>query len=651
MALLALREDFKKWSFILWIVIIALSVYVFANWGAQGKIGQPTSVVAWVDGDEILFKEYVEQYRSLENRYKQMYGNRYTSDMAKMLGVDRQAISNLVDTRVILHVADDMGVHVSKEEVAKEILSLPVFTNEKGEFVGYDKYKHYVEGYGKTIPDFEKSVGNDMLITKVGDLVNSSITLTNEQVEEIYRDQNEKIGFEYVSFKARNFMQEALQKVTDEEAEKYYGSHKEAYRTPLKRSISFVRFSSFNFKQDVQVSEDETKAYYEKNIDKYTQKEQVRASHILIGITVKKRSFAEAKKIADKVYAQVKKGAKFEDLVKKYSDDYTTVKNGGDLNWFPRGRMVEAFTDSAFSMKPGEFSKPVKTQFGYHIIKVTGRKEGKVDSLKEARPHIENDLKFKKAQEMAQKKANEFSKVAKEKKDLAVTAKEMKYTLVDSGFFANDPMATINGIGPSARVANAAFSLKLKDISDAFKTAEGVIVFQVMGEKVPEIPPFKQVAKKVNNDLATTKAQALAMKAAEKFRTGVTPENFNVLVKKAKMPIQKVDPVIRQNAPANFIVNKNSESFEKLFSYDTGQFTEPLADRNGDVILCHITDKVAFNRKDFLAAAPELKAQEIQRRSNDLFTSFIRNARKSMEDAGKIKISKRFQETQLDNKE
>ncbi|MCK5878201.1 MAG: peptidyl-prolyl cis-trans isomerase, partial [Holophagae bacterium] len=329
----------------------------------------------------------------------------------------------------------------------------------------------------------------------------------------------------------------------------------------------------------------------------------------------------------------------------------SSKNKGGNLGMFGKEKMVPAFWNGCIKLSIGQISQPVKTQFGYHIIKVTGHKEGKVDSLEESRPHIESDLKFKKAQEVVQKKADEFSKAAKERKGLTVAAEEMKYTVVDSGFFENDPMATINGIGPSARVANAAFSLKLEEISDALKTAEGVIVFQVMGEKAPKILPFEQVAGKVNDDIARTKAQALAMKAAGEFRIGVTPENFNALVKKAKMPIQKIDPVTRQNTPANFIVNKNSDSFEKLFSYDKGQFTEPLADRNGDIILCRITEKVAFNRKDFFAAAQELKYQEMQRRSNDLFTSFIRNARKAMEDAGKIKISKRFQETQLDNKE
>ena len=650
MALLALRNDFKKWSFILWIVIIALSVYVFANWGAQGKIGAPTSVIASVDGDNILFKEYVEQYRSLEDRYKQMYGKRYTSDLAKMLGIPRQALSNLVDTRVILHTADKMGVHVSKEEIAKKILTMRPFTNEKGKFIGYKKYKRYVEAYGKTIPDFEKSIGHDMLITKLGDLISSSITLTNDQLEKIYRARNEKIGFEYITFDARSFLPEAMKEVTDQDAEKYYESHKEAYRTPLKRSISFVKFTPFDFKKDMQVSDDEVKAYYKKNIDKYTQKEQVRASHILIATSMKKRSYKDAKKIADKVYAMLKKGAKFKDLVKKYSDDYTTVKKGGDLNWFPKGRMVKAFEKAAFSMKPGQISKPVKTQFGYHIIKVTGHKQRKVQSLEEAKSHIVSDLKFKKAKELVQKKADAFSKAAKEKKDLALAAKEMKYKVLDSGFFANTPMAEINGIGPSARVANAAFSMKLKDISDALNTAEGVIVFQVMGEKQPEIPPFKSVSAKVKNDVAMVKAKTLALKAAETFRNKLTPDNFKKLAKKAKLPVNTVKPVTRDSAAANFIVNKNSDAFEKLFSYDKGQITAPLKNRDGNFILCYITDKVPFDQKDFMAKASDLRAQEIQKRSNMLFTSFIRNARKSLEDAGKITISKRFQETQLDNK-
>ena len=646
----SMRNNLKSLSWILWIVVIALSVYVFANWGAQGQLGAPTSVVAWVDGDEILYKEFVEQYRNLDDQYRQAYGKQYTPEMAKMIGVPRRALDNLINSRVLLHEADRLGIHVSKDEVGKQILNLPVFKDDKGNFVGRERYQQYLKAYGKRVQDFERNMADDIVMTKLGDLVNSSVMITGAELERIYREQNEKIAFDYVTFRAAQFLQEAQAAVTDEDVQAHFEANKESYRTPLKRRIDFVRFSTFAYRDGIEVTPEEIQAYYDSHIADYTQEEEVRASHILIGITgTAQRTKEEALARAQEVEQKLKDGADFAAMAKEYSDDKGSAVRGGDLDFFPRGRMVDEFANAAFDLEVGQVSEPVETVFGYHIIKLTDRKPEVVKTLEQVHDDIENKLKFEGAQEMAVSKAEAFAAAAKKQGELKTAAEQEGYALSDSGFFANDPNAQIKGLGPATAVTGVTFSLQIGDISDAVSTAEGMIVFQVMEEQSPRIPELDEVKKQVVEDVANEKALDLAHKRGEAFRSEVTPKTFDAVCKKEDLTISSQAMVSRASAPNNFIVDKTSDDFDKLFSYDSGQVTEPLLSRSGDLVVCMVTDKVNFDPKAFAAARDNLLRTEMRNRSNRLYTTLVSNARKQLTDAGKIKIRQDFLDSLEEN--
>ncbi len=641
----SMRNNLKSLSWILWLVIIALSIYVFANWGAQGRLGAPTSVVAWVDGHEILFKDYVQKHKSLEDQYRQMYGKRYTSEMAKMLNLPQQAIDSLINTEILLQEADRMGIHVSQEEVGEEILNLPSFHDESGNFVGQERYKRTLEAYGMRVVEFEKDIANDIIIRKLGDMIHTSIELTDEELRRIYRDQVERIGFDYVEFQSGQFLEEAQKAVTEADAQAYFDSHKEDYRMPVKRSIDHVRFSAFQYQDEMTVEEPEITAFYNDNMDMFTQEEQVKASHILIRPAGNNGSKEDAKKRAEEVYRKVQQGEDFATLAKEYSEDPGSAAKGGDLGFFPRGRMVGPFEDAAFGLKVGEVSEPVKTQFGYHIIKVTDHRDRKVQTLEEARDQIISKLKFEEASKLAEERANEFAEQAKKRGDLRAVAEEKGYVVTDSGYFANERMANIKGLGPATGVTGAAFSLPVDGISEPISTAEGMVVFQVSGEQQPRIPEFDEVKDDVRKDVVQLKAEEMARERAADFRDKVKPATFAELSEKWEKAVKTQEPVTRQQVPPNFIVDPASDSFNKLFSYDKDQITEPLKDRNNNFIVGMVTDKVSVDPKAFMKALPDLRAREIQQRSNEMITAFIANARKSLQERGKIKIRKEFQES------
>ncbi len=629
---------------ILWLVIIALSVYVFVNWGAKGQIGTPTSVIAWFDGEEIQFQEYVRKARDMEDYYRRMYGKAWSSQLAKALRIQRNAFDTIINKRVELYHAKQMGIDASKKEVADKILSFPVFRDKNGNFVGYERYKRYLNGYGYRVSDFEKEIKEGIIIDKLERLYKESVQLSVEQLKEVYEKQKLAVAFDYVVFNPKRFLNKVKVNFSDDDLKKYFQSHKEKYKTPVMRRIKFVKFNPFSFSKDVKVTDEEVKAYYEKNKDKYTQKEEVRAKHILISPAAKKISDKEARKLAEKIYNQLKKGADFDALAKKYSDDPGSKRRGGDLGYFPRGRMVKPFEEKAFSMKIGEIAGPVKTRYGYHVIKVTGKKKAKTFTLAEVSDEIRSILKSKKAEDLANKKAKEFEKLAKKYNSVEKAAKELKLNLVDSGYFENSPSVNIKGIGPSSFVSTYVFSMKKNEISNPLRTAEGFVVCQMVDEKEPEIPSFDKVKDKVLNDMKLEEARKIALKEAEKFRAKVTYKNFNKIAKEEKLMLKKQRKTVLGSINPSFVLKPGSDEVKKLFAYDKDQITEPLLDRDGNYIVAKITQKVNFNQNDFLKNLPSLREKTRNQEAIKLISSVVQNLRKKLTEEGKIEVNPKFLE-------
>jgi peptidyl-prolyl cis-trans isomerase D len=624
------------------LVIIALSWYVFANWGAGGRLGAPSSVVAKVDGDEILFKEYVKAYKSIQEYYKRLYGDRYNSNLEKFLNIKESAVSNLIDERVISREAKMMGIYASPVEIADAIRENPRYSDGKGHYVGDERLKQYLRSQGIDIKDFEKDIEGQVIYNKYSNVIQQSVFATTDELRKEYKEKNEKVAFDYVLFKATDYLEQAGQSVTEEQAKEYYDKNKEEFKTPLKRKIAYVLFNPTLFEKDIKVSENEIKKYYNDNIDKYTVKEQVKAEHILIGTRNPKRTDAEAKKLIQKIQSELKKGKKFEDLAKKYSDDKASAVKGGDLGFFTRDKMVKQFSDAAFALKKGEISEPVKSTYGYHIIKVTDRIEGKVDSLESVKKQILSLLTLRKARKKAADLAKAFYEKVEESKEFEQNAKDKNLELKMTDFFPNDPLYNIKGLGPNRLVADTAFSLNINDVSSPVFISEGYIVFKLIDEKAPSIPKFEEIKDKVIAKVKKNIAEELAKKKAIDFKVKVTPKTFAKVAKKNKLEVKSVAKINRQGS--GMIFSKGSDSFEKIFSYQKDQITDALKDSNGNYVICIITDKDNIDNKAFLAQIQKQRGEMLKRKASKLLNSTIQNARKALEDRGKIWINPKFYE-------
>ena len=272
-------------------------------------------------------------------------------------------------------------------------------------------------------------------------LITGSASVSDAAIRQEFDKQNTKVKFEYAVLK-QDDIKKGLHPTT-EELKAYYDSHLKTYANsiPEKRKVKYVHIDLSKVASGVQVTQDELQSYYNQHRDQYRVPEQAKVSHILIKTPlpgpdgkVDEKGVAEAQKRAEDILKQLKAGANFEELAKKYSEDPGSAKEGGSLGWIGKGRTVPEFEKAAFSQPIGKVGDLVKSSYGFHIIRVDARQDAHMKTLEEVKDQIEPILKQQKAQQIAQKQADDLLQLAKTKGlDAAAAAKGLP--VIDLGFF------------------------------------------------------------------------------------------------------------------------------------------------------------------------------------------------------------------------
>src|SRR4030095_5710210 len=282
----------------------------------------------------------------------------------------RQILNQLVFAKEIQYEAKRLGIKVTNEEIADRVkLILPAaFSGDSP--VGMYQYTQQVQQRtGLTVPVFEDLVKQGLLEEKFRRLVTDGVSAGPAEILEQYRYQNEKVKLNYALVKPEDL--EGKITPSDAEIKEAYEKHKSEYQIPEKRSVEYGLVDITKLRQGIQISDDDLKLKYQQNIQDYQVPNRVHAEHILLTTAGKTHAEVdEIRKKAEDVVKQAKKGGKFDELAKKYSEDPGSKDKGGDLGWLIQGQTVPEFQKAAFSLEPGTISGLVKTQYGFHIIKV-----------------------------------------------------------------------------------------------------------------------------------------------------------------------------------------------------------------------------------------------------------------------------------------
>ena len=405
----AIRSRSQGWLAKLILILITVPFALFGIDAYLKNAGSGASV-AKVDGDKISIQEYRNAMQSLRDRM-QREGSK---DLAALdsPAVKQSVLDRLINTRVLNAEVIDRKFKISNEQLTQFIIGLPEF--QQGGKFSQEVYDKLLSQNQMTPSQFENKMRGELLVEQVRDGI-PGLAFTSSAVEEsVLKVEHQQREVTVAEIKSKDFISQV--KVDPAEVKAYYEKHKDKFKVPEQVKLEFVMLSANNLIPQMQVTDEESKKFYQENASKFQGDEQRRASHILIGFGASPTpaSKAEAKKKAEQVLAEVKKNpTKFADLAKKYSQDPGSGEKGGDLGLFARGAMVKPFEDAAYSMKVGDVSGLVESQFGYHIIKLTeiaGKGQG-YDALK---PQIRAELMYQKALAKFSEEAENFSSMVYE---------------------------------------------------------------------------------------------------------------------------------------------------------------------------------------------------------------------------------------------
>ena len=467
------------------------------------------SRVALVNGESITISDYNSAYKRLIDQVRQNFGNNLNDELLKSLKLERKALDQLVDNILMRQAAAELDIRVTDEDLSRSIRSISAF-QEAGVF-NPRRYQLILDRNNLTPESFEHSQRDALLAQKLNNFITGSVKVSDEETIEWFKWTNAMLNLNYFLLAPDQYKDIA---VTAEEVQQYFEAHKDAYKTEPALKVRYLKFTPQDYVAQVKIPDDEISAYYEEHPSEFQKPKTVEARHILIKVApdASPEEVAKAKERIEKILQKAKDGQDFAELAKQYSEGPSRDK-GGYLGTFRREAMVKPFADKAFSMHAGEISDPIRTQFGWHIIKVEKVNKATTISLADAKADIRKKLAEERAKNVAYDTADSIFDAVFQGEHLDAVAAEHKLTLHTTDFFTrqNPP----EGVQKKAEFAKVAFELPEGEGSDVQDFGDGYYILEVIAKRPAQIPEFKTIEQEVRADLIKEKQAEKAKTDAE----------------------------------------------------------------------------------------------------------------------------------------
>ena len=616
------HKGWLKWSLAL--VCLTFVVFYVPSFLGSGNGSSPNDEVARVDGTSISVSEFRRAYQNQVAAYRQAYGAGINEQLLKQLGFEQQVLQQLINERAIVAEAGRLGITVTDEEVGQRIVTMPEF-QQNGSFVGEQAFEMALRNARPPLSsaEFAASLQRQMLVEKLQAVVTDWVTVTNSEADAEYVRRNEKVKVQLVHISSDTFRAQAT--ATDAEIAAAFEKNKDKYRIGERRKVKYLLIDLDTQRKKVVVPSREVERFYNNNIETFSTPEQVRASHILFKTEGKDEKVVRAE--AEKVLAEAKKpNADFAALAKKYSQDEPTAKQGGDLDYFAKGRMVPQFDEVAFALAPGTMSDLVKTSFGFHIIKVVDKKAATMRTLDQVRAQITDQLAMEKAQKAADGLADQVAKELKTPADLDKAAASRGWKVEETGFFTREE--PVLSLGGSPQTSAEIFQLANNEVSAALRVGRGYAFAALSGREDPTTPTLDVVKDKVRDDVIKEKASKLASEKAGTLAAALkTAADFVAAAKKAGVEAKTSDLIARGTALPDVGVNASVE--KAAFSQTVGAVSDPIATLDGATIL-KVVERKDVTPSDAAAGRDSIKQDLLGQRRNQFFNAYMVKARQKM---------------------
>jgi len=496
-------------------IIVGFIIVTFALFGIESivALGSSDSAPATVNGTDIEEVEILRLVEMQKNRFRQQFGENYDESLFNDGFLRQSAIEQLIEQKVAVTQARELGGYVSTQSIDKAILAAPEFQQD-GQFSS-ERFKMVLRRSALSPLAYRAVLEEQALVTQVQLGTGLTDTALPFEVKRQQALQHEQRDYEYVIFNTAD-LKKGIE-LTSDEVQSYYDANKQRYMTEEQVSVDYVVLNKSDLDVDVQIDEDQLDQAYEEYLSKLSESEERKASHILIEVNDERNDDAAAS-LAQQLSAKAQSGEDFSELAKQHSDDIGSKNVGGDLGYNTRGGFVTEFDDALFVMTEGQVSEAIKTEFGYHVIKLEGIRKPDVASKEAKEAEFTAEIKSSQLNEKFAEQAEMLAAAAFENETIA--------DLVDTSDFATTVQTTALfsrsqgvGIALHAQIRNAAFDEKVladRELSDVIEiSSDQLIVIGLSKHIEPAVKALVDVKAVIETQLTNDKAAALATEKAE----------------------------------------------------------------------------------------------------------------------------------------
>ncbi len=505
----------KSTGFVAYFIVglIALTFIVTALYGIDFMgSGQ---AVAKVGDKEISKTEFLKNFVPQQRNLQQQLGADYSADIENIL--KQTVIDQMVNSQILFQYAQNHGYVTTPKEVQTNIAKNEVFYKE-GKF-DVDQYKKILRLNGYSVQEYEASQFQQLTQEQLRSNIEKSAFVTDFERKNVTNLLNQERKFDYLEIPVKDFSDQVS--ITDSMLKDYFDKNQDRFIKPMKVSVDFVELNLDEVTKSISPSDDDLAILYDEEKNRFSTDEERKAQHILV----------EKKVTADQVISLINEGKSFEDLAKEYSIDTGSKDSGGDLGFFGIGVMVPEFETAVFAMKEGEVSAPIKSEFGFHVIKLNKIKESSLKSFDEVKEQLVKIYQKNQGQKMIYDLSDEMTNLAYEG-SLEELAEKMNLKLQTSELFSKTSKS------PNKKMINAAFSdpvLNRGENSEPIDLGEDKLVVLRLNklEKSRNLN-FDEVKTQVEGIVKTQESKKLADKLTDEIITSISDN-------------QKTDEILKKN--------------------------------------------------------------------------------------------------------
>ena len=535
-----IRDKFTGWIAIVFIGLLSMTLVI--SFGNMDQTPLQDDVVITVNGEEITLFEFQEEFSNKLVEFQDVLGDEVPEVLEQT--IKESAAEDLIIRHLLLDYLSNSGYRVSPEYVAELIRTNETFL--LGGVFDIENYKAILASQGVTIEQFENDLRLQLEINQLRRGLIETAFITNTEFTQFIELQMQERTGQLLTIDSSRFMDQV--EINPAEVSDYYESNLDLFQSNEEVDVEYLEITIEDVAQQVEFSADDLRDYYENNLDRFVTNEERKSSHILIAIdddTTDEQAAELIEEIQSKLDTQT-----FEDLAKEYSDDPGSAAVGGDLGWAEPGLFVPEFESALFSMNVGEISAPVKTDFGYHLIRMDDIKTGQQQAFEDIEYELELEYSRLLAEEELFELADQMADLTLQSyNELATVADKMSLELNNLDAFSRTGSTFLHQDPEMVNILFSPGSIELGENTPLFQIGDSVIVARAKAHRLPATKEFSEVQADIQSFLMNNRAMNLANEYAEGLKTqdsivfdeiateeGIQSENFQILRNSTNYP-------------------------------------------------------------------------------------------------------------------